>query len=75
MQTVGCLLRKLVKGSIKTYTSMNRTKFICKNVRLDTPSVTLSGIVLDTEVRNCNFYEYRNIKGLTIFGLIFSQII
>ena len=41
MQTVGCLIRKLVKGLIKTYISIIRTKFICEIFYLDTPSVTL----------------------------------
>ena len=41
MQTVGCLIRKLVKGLIKTYISIIQTKFICDIFYLDPPSVTL----------------------------------
>ena len=41
MQTVGCLIRKLVIGLIKTYISIIQTKFICDIFYLDTPSVTL----------------------------------
>ena len=41
MQTVGCLIRKLVKGLIKTYISIIKPKFIRDIFYLDTPSVTL----------------------------------